>query len=134
MNSIKWLSFPTCFNNAPARRRAAAAAKASAANADPTVGMRLVGPGAAADPQSQFDAAALQGYRPVPENEAERLAAAFRRARSYVLRVMESKLRLGTFPELSELRLRLDFNGFYGTDGGGGGGGQQEHGEHHHRG
>ena len=37
--------------------------------------------------------------------------------------VLESKLRLGAFPELSELRLRLDFNGFYGTDGGSGAGG-----------
>ena len=33
-----------------------------------------------------------------------------------MLRVVESKLRLGAFPELAELRLRLDFNGFYGTD------------------
>lgn len=58
-------------------------------------------------------------YAPVPEGEAERLAGAFRRARSYVLRVIESKLRVGTYPELHELRLRLDFNGYYGTDAGG---------------
>ena len=108
--------------------------------------MKLVGPGAAADPAAALEAAALEGYGTVPEKEAERLAAAFRRARSYVLRVMESKLRLGAFPELSELRLRLDFNGFYGTAGGGGGGGggggaggsgqqqqqQPQTGEYHH--
>ena len=37
------------------------------------------------------------------------------KARSYVLRVVESKLKIGAAPELAELRLRLDFNGFYGT-------------------
>jgi gamma-tubulin complex component 5 len=108
---------------AAAHRRAAAAAAAAAADADPEVGMRLVGPAAAASPEAALEAAALLGYRPVPEDEAERLATAFRRARSYVLRVVESKLRLGTFPELAELRMRLDFNGFYGTDEDSGGGG-----------
>jgi gamma-tubulin complex component 5 len=44
------------------------------------------------------------------------LAGAFRRARSYVLRVIESKLRVGTYPELHELRLRLNFNEFYGGE------------------
>ena len=32
------------------------------------------------------------------------------------MRVVESKLRIGAFPELAELRLRLDFNVFYWTD------------------
>ena len=52
----------------------------------------MYGYSAAADPAAALDAAALQGYRPVPEHEAERLAAAFRRARSYVLRVMVGPL------------------------------------------
>ncbi len=68
---------------------------------------------------SAAEAATRAGFAPVPEGEAERLAGAFRRARSYVLRVIESKLRVGTHPELHELRLRLDFNGYYGTDAGG---------------
>ena len=68
---------------------------------------------------SAAEAATRAGFAPVPEGEAERLAGAFRRARSYVLRVIESKLRVGTYPELHELRLRLDFNGYYGTDAGG---------------
>ena len=100
---------------AAAQRRSAATAKDSASDADPSVGMRLVGPPAASTAAAARQAAALQGYAPVPEDEAERLAAAFRRARSYVLRVIESKLKLGAFPELAELRLRLDFNGFYGV-------------------
>jgi gamma-tubulin complex component 5 len=33
-----------------------------------------------------------------------------------VLRVIESKLRVGTYPELHELRLRLNFNEFYGGE------------------
>ena len=75
------------------------------------------GEGWEAVPGPGYDEAA--GCAPVPEGEAERLAGAFRRARSYVLRVIESKLRVGTYPELHELRLRLDFNGYYGTDAGG---------------
>lgn len=93
-----------------------AAAAVEAADADPTSPGLGLARDAAADAAAAAHAAALQGYRPVPEAEAERLAAAFHRARSYVLRVVESKLRLGAFPELAELRLRLDFNGFYGTD------------------
>ena len=62
-----------------------------------------------------------RGVRTRAGGEAERLASAFRRARSYVLRVVESKLKIGSFPELAELRLRLDFNGFYGTKDRGGG-------------
>ena len=49
----------------------------------------------------------------VPEAEAERLASRFRRARSYIARVVDSKLKIGSFQELAELRSRLDFNGFY---------------------
>ena len=51
----------------------------------------------------------------VREAEAERVAARFRRARSYIARVVDSKLKIGSFPELAELRSRLDFNGFYGA-------------------
>ena len=100
---------------AAARRRAAAEAAAAAQDADPAVGRSVVGTWGAANAAAAAEAAALAGYRPVPEAEAERLASAFRRARSYVLRVVESKLKIGSFPELAELRLRLDFNGFYGT-------------------
>jgi len=53
----------------------------------------------------------------VREAEAERIAAQFRRARSYIARVVDSKLKIGSFPELAELRSRLDFNGFYGASG-----------------
>jgi gamma-tubulin complex component 5 len=53
----------------------------------------------------------------VCEAEAERIAAQFRRARSYIARVVDSKLKIGSFPELAELRSRLDFNGFYGASG-----------------
>jgi gamma-tubulin complex component 5 len=53
----------------------------------------------------------------VREAEAERVAARFRRARSYIARVVDSKLKIGSFPELAELRSRLDFNGFYGASG-----------------
>jgi gamma-tubulin complex component 5 len=53
----------------------------------------------------------------VREAEAERIAARFRRARSYIARVVDSKLKIGSFPELAELRSRLDFNGFYGASG-----------------
>jgi hypothetical protein len=28
---------------------------------------------------------------------------------------VDSKLKIGSFPELAELRSRLDFNGFYGA-------------------
>ena len=55
------------------------------------------------------------GAAAAPEEEAAAVATTFRRARSYVLRVVESKLKIGAAPELAELRLRLDFNGFYGT-------------------
>ena len=54
----------------------------------------------------------------VPEPDADVIAARFRRARSYILRVVDSKLKIGAFPELHELRSRLDFNGFYGAKGG----------------
>ena len=100
---------------AAARRRAAEEAAAAAQDADPAVGRSVVGTWGAANAAAAAEAAALAGYRPVPEAEAEQLASAFRRARSYVLRVVESKLKIGSFPELAELRLRLDFNGFYGT-------------------
>ena len=66
-------------------------------------------------------AAAKEGYAAAPEEEAAAVATTFRRARSYVLRVVESKLKIGAAPELAELRLRLDFNGFYGTKDEGGG-------------
>ena len=106
---------------AAARRRTAKEAAAAAQDADPTVGRCVVGTWGAANAAAAAQAAALAGYGPVPEAEAERLASAFRRARSYVLRVVESKLKIGSFPELAELRLRLDFNGFYGTKDRGGG-------------
>ena len=106
---------------AAARRRTAKEAAAAAKDADPTVGRCVVGTWGAANAAAAAQAAALAGYGPVPEAEAERLASAFRRARSYVLRVVESKLKIGSFPELAELRLRLDFNGFYGTKDRGGG-------------
>lgn len=75
-----------------------------------------VGPGFVVDGVTAAFAASAAGYEPVSEKEAERLAGAFRRARSYVLRVIESKLRVGTYPELHELRLRLNFNEFYGGE------------------
>ena len=53
----------------------------------------------------------------VREAEAERVASRFRRARSYIARVVDSKLKIGSFPELAELRSRLDFNGFYDSTG-----------------
>ena len=53
----------------------------------------------------------------VREAEAERIASRFRRARSYIARVVDSKLKIGSFPELAELRSRLDFNGFYDSTG-----------------
>lgn len=62
----------------------------------------------------------------VPEHEAEEIAKRFRRARSYILRVVDSKLKIGAFPELHELRSRLDFNGFYlRAEGKGGVGGEE---------
>jgi gamma-tubulin complex component 5 len=102
---------------ASARREAARAASVAAADLDPDPSRSVIGRlPAFADTSAATNAAALAGYAPVPEAEAAALASAFRRARSYVLRVVESKLRIGAFPELAELRLRLDFNGFYGTD------------------
>ena len=111
---------PAC-DLAAARRRTAKEAAAAAQDADPTVGRCVVGTWGCGERGGGGAGGGARGYGPVPEAEAERLASAFRRARSYVLRVVESKLKIGSFPELAELRLRLDFNGFYGTKDRGGG-------------
>jgi gamma-tubulin complex component 5 len=94
---------------AAAQRRAGEDARDAVKDVD-------VGPGFVVDGVTAAFAASAAGYEPVSEKEAERLAGAFRRARSYVLRVIESKLRVGTYPELHELRLRLNFNEFYGGE------------------
>jgi gamma-tubulin complex component 5 len=73
----------------------------------------LAAAGRRADRDAETSASAAAGA--VSEAEAEHIASRFRRARSYILRVVDSKLKIGSFPELAELRSRLDFNGFYGA-------------------
>lgn len=73
----------------------------------------LAAAGRRADRDAETSAPAPAGA--VSEAEAEHIASRFRRARSYILRVVDSKLKIGSFPELAELRSRLDFNGFYGA-------------------
>lgn len=55
----------------------------------------------------------------------ERVARQFRDSVSYVLRVLNAKLRAGGNKHLEDLVTRLNYNGYYAGLGGGGGGGEE---------
>ena len=86
-----------------------AGAGGETATSPPPAGARS-GAGAVGEAFSERESGAVR------EAEAERVASRFRIAR-YYSRDRGQRAKIGSFPELAELRSRLDFNGFYDSTG-----------------